>query len=95
MKVIEQDGYLYLGILEMDRIMRDEMRLRFKKKYFRRLRIVMKTRLNRRNKIQPVNTWAVARLKYGAGIVTCNNAEVKNLDRKNKEDIDIVWSFPP
>ena len=31
MKVIEQDGYLYLGILEMDRILEEEMRLRFKK----------------------------------------------------------------
>ena len=64
----------------MDRIMEEEMRSKFKKEYFRRLRLVMKSKLNGRNKIQAVNTWTVALLLYGAGIVTWNNEEVQNLE---------------
>ena len=36
MKVVENDGYKYLGILEIDGVMEDEMKMKFRKEYLRR-----------------------------------------------------------
>ena len=41
MKVIEEIGYKYLGILEMDRIKEEAMMNRFNKEYLRRLRLIL------------------------------------------------------
>ena len=41
-KIAEQDGYKYLGILEVDKIMEAEMKRKFVKEYERRLRLVLK-----------------------------------------------------
>ena len=35
-KQVEKDGYKYLGVLELDRIMESDMKERFSKEYFRR-----------------------------------------------------------
>ena len=54
MKEVDENGYAYLDILEWDE---------------RRLRLILKSKLNGKNKIQAVNTWVVALLRYGAGIL--------------------------
>ena len=68
-KIAEQGGYKYLGILELDKIMEAEMKRKFVKEYERRLRLVLKSKLNGKNKIMAMNTWAVALLRYGAGVL--------------------------
>ena len=45
-KQVEKDGYKYLGVLELDRIMESDMKERFSKEYFRRFKLVLKSRLN-------------------------------------------------
>ena len=40
--ITEQDGYKYLGILELDKFMEAEMKKTFVKEYERRLRLVLK-----------------------------------------------------
>ena len=59
MKDIDETGYTYLGILETDKIKEKEMNEKFSKKCLRRLRLILKSKLNGRNKIMAVNTWAV------------------------------------
>ena len=39
------------------------------KKYKRRLPLVLKTKLNGKNKITAINAWTVAVIRYGAGIL--------------------------
>ena len=46
-----------------------EMKKRFAREYKRRLKLVLKSKLNRKNKINTINTWAVSVLRYGAGII--------------------------
>ena len=46
MKGIEQNGYRYLGILEVGEVLEEEMRSKSKTKYFRRLRLIIKSKLN-------------------------------------------------
>ena len=56
MREIEEDWYKYLGILEVDLMREKEMKKRFAREYKRRLKLVMKSKLNGKNNI---NTWAV------------------------------------
>ena len=64
-----KDGYKYLEILEHDRVKEQGMRDKFRNEYFRRAKMILKSKLNGRNKIMPLNTWAVSTLRYGAGIL--------------------------
>ena len=69
MKERDENGYTYLGILELDEIKEHEMKIKVTGEYKKRLRLILNSKLNGKNKIQAINTWAVALLKYGAGIV--------------------------
>ena len=69
MKEIEEDGYKYLGILEYDRVKEQKMKDKFRNKYFRRAKLILKSKLNGRTKIMTLNTWAVSILRYGTGIL--------------------------
>ena len=77
MKEVDEKGYTYLGILELDQIKEHEMKNKVTTEYKRRLRQILKSRLNGKNKIQAINTWAVALLRYGAGIINWKVAELK------------------
>ena len=63
MKEIDENGYTYLDILELDKIKEHEMKIKVTAEDKRRLRLILKYRLNGKNKIQAINTWAVALLK--------------------------------
>ena len=79
-KVIKalQEGqtYKYLGILEADKFLGQEMKLKVSKEYFRRLRKVLKSKLNGGNLDQGVNTWAVSLLRYSAAIISWRKCEL-------------------
>ena len=84
MREVEEDGYKYLGIVELDKIKETEMKDQFRKEYIIRVKLVLKSKLHGRNKITATNNWAVAVLRYGAGIISWTNEEMKNLDRKTR-----------
>ena len=69
MKEVDENGYAYLDILELDEEKEHEMKIKVTIEYKRRLSLILKSKLNGKNKIQAVNTWAVALLRYGAGIL--------------------------
>ena len=52
----EGESYKYLGISETGRFLEKEMKLKVSKEYFRRLRKVLKPKLNGGNLVQGVNT---------------------------------------
>ena len=68
MKDINETEYSYLGILETDKINKKEMKEKFRKEYLQWLRLILRSKLNGRNKIMAVNTWVVSVMRYGAGI---------------------------
>ena len=53
---MKEDGYKYLGILDYDRIKEQEMKDKFRNEYFRRVKLILKSKLNARNKIMALNT---------------------------------------
>ena len=85
MKGINETGYKYLGILETEKIKEKEMKEKFSKDYLRRLRLILRSKLNRRKKIMAVNTWAVLVIRYGAGILKWNTDSLKNLDWRTRK----------
>ena len=64
----EKETYKYLGILEADTI-KVELKEKIKKKYLRRTRKLLETKLSRRNLIKGINTWAVPLVKYSGAFL--------------------------
>lgn len=85
MRQIEDDGYKYLGIMEMDQIMESTMKAASGKEYLRRLQLILKSQLNGKNKVLAINSWAISVLRYGAGVINWNMEEVKKLDRRTRK----------
>ena len=56
----EREHYKYLRILEADRFLGQGMKLKVSKEYFRRLKKVLRSKLNGGNLVQGVNTWPVS-----------------------------------
>ena len=55
------------------------------------MRLIMKSKLNAKNEIQAINTWAVALLRCGAGIIKWKVDELKNNGQNHGKDFEDVW----
>ena len=84
MKDIVETGYTYLGIMQTHKIKQKEMKEMFNREYVRQLRLLIRSKLNGRNKITTVNTWVASVMRYGAGILKCSTDELKSLDRRTE-----------
>ena len=73
----EGQSYKYLGILESDKFLGEEMKLKVSKKYFKRLKEALKSNLNDRNLVQGVNTWRASLLKYAAALISWRRCEFR------------------
>ena len=87
MRQVGQEGYTYLGIIELDKIKETEMKDKITKEYKQRQRLILKSKLNGRNKVTVLNTWAVAIFRYGTGIIQWKASELKYLNRKSRKTI--------
>ena len=94
-KEVGQEGYTYLGIVELDKVKENEMKEKTMKEYKRRLRLILKSKLNGRNKITAINTWAVAIFRYGAGIISWRESELKSIDRKTRKYLTMYGAMHP
>ena len=52
------------------------MKLKVSKEYFRRLKKVLKSKLNGGNLVQGVNIWAVSLLRCLAAFISCRKCEL-------------------
>ena len=80
-------GYKYLGILELDKIMCDEMKRKVKEVYQKRVKLLMKTHLNGKNLFQALNTWAISVIRYSAAFLDWTKEETKELDRWTRKQL--------
>ena len=95
MKSVEENGYKYLGILEYDEFLHAETKIRLQNEYYRRLKRSLKSKLNGKNVIIAVNTWAVSVLRYGAGVINWTKAELESIDRKTRKQMTIYGMLHP
>ena len=73
-------GYKYLGGLEFDKIMYDEMKRKVREVYQERVKLLMKTHLDGKNLFQALNTWAMSETRYSAALLDWMKEETKELD---------------
>ena len=85
----EGESYKYLGILEAERFLGEEMKLKVSKEYFRRLRKVLKSKLNGGNLVPGVSTWAVSLLRYSALFISWRKCELQSIDMKTRQLLTI------
>ena len=83
----EVGGYKYLGVLELDKIMCDEMKRKVKEVYQKRVKLLMKSHLNGKNLFQALNTWAISVIRYSAAFLDWTKEETKELDRWTRKQL--------
>ena len=71
------------------------MKLNVSKEYIRRLRKVLKSKLNGRNLIHGVNVWAVSLLRYSAALVSWRKSELEAIGRKTRKLFTIYGTLHP
>jgi len=74
--------YMYLRIEESEGIQHQQMKERLKQEYSRRLRMILKSELNARNKITANGALAVPVLRYSFGIINWKTEEIKKIARQ-------------
>ena len=67
----EGEGDTYLGVMEADEIMHNNMKSKVGKECLRRVRKAAQPKLNARKQIKATNTWAVTP-KKGSAVLTLN-----------------------
>ena len=84
-KEVEEDGYKYLGIMQLDKILNAEMKGKITSEYVRRVKKLCRSKLNGGNLISGINTWAVSVLRYSAGIVDWTVEELVSMHRRTRK----------
>ena len=57
--------------------------------------MILKSKLNGRNKVKAINTWAGAIFRYGAGIIQWKASELKDLNRKSRKTMTMYGGLHP
>ena len=78
----QEEVYKYLGVNEGDGIQHASMKDKLKKEVIRRVRSILKTELNAKNRITAINTLAVPVIAYSFNIINWNLNEIKKIDTK-------------
>ena len=80
---VEEEGYKYLGILQLDVTLNTKMKDKITSEYVRRVKKLCRSKLNGGNIISGINAWVVSVLRYSAGIVDWTVEELVSMGRKN------------
>lgn len=81
----DAEGYKYLGVIELDMMLCNEIKEKTKEVYMRRLKLLLKSRLNDRHLFTAINSFAVAIIQYSADFVGWTQEEMKYLDRDTRQ----------
>ena len=77
-----EKNYKYLGVPEGDGIQHSSMREKIRKECFRRVRSILRSELNARNRIDAINSLALPEVTYSFTIINCSLTEMKKVDTK-------------
>ena len=91
----EKETYKYLGILEAYTTKQAEMKEKILKEYLRRTRKLLETKLNSRNLIKGINTWAVPLVRYSGPFLKWTREELKQMDQRTRKLITMHKALHP
>ena len=93
---LDQEGvYKYLGVDESDGIQHSKMKEKIRKEYDRRVRSILRTELNGRNKMEAINSLAVPVVQYSFGIIDWKISELKKIDTKKRKLLNMHKMLHP
>ena len=85
-KELEQEStYKYLGVNEGDGIQHSMMKEKIRKEYYHRVRMILKTELNSKNKFEAINTLAIPVVTFSFNIINWTTNDLKRLDTKTRK----------
>ena len=82
-----------MGIIEREEIKHQEMKEKIKKEYIKRLKAILKSKLNSGNTVKAINSWAVPVIRYSAGIVDWKNPELRNMSGKTRKVLNMYQAL--
>ena len=85
----QAETYKYLGMEEEEGVQHHKIKI--KKEYKRRIKLVLKSELNARNKIAAINTLPVPVILYSYGVIDWKLDEKQNLDRMTRKQMCVNW----
>ena len=91
----EENGYKYLGVMEANQALGGQMKERLRKEYKRRVKKILKSKLNGGNTITAINTWAVSMMRYAAAFVDGRKDELKEIDRDTRKMMNMYRALNP
>ena len=83
----QAETYKYLGMEEGEGVQHHKMKVNIRKEYKRRIKLVLKSELNARNKIAAINTLAVPVILYSYGVIDWKLDEIQDLDRMTRKQL--------
>ena len=89
------ETYKYLGILQTDDIKHKQAKRKTLSKCNKRVKKILKSKLNGGNIIKAINSWAVPVVRYTARIIDWIQAELEDLDRKTKKLMSAYHALHP
>lgn len=78
----EDEMYKYLGMHQKQCTEHKYIKETIKEKYFKRINMILKSKLNAKNQIKAINTYAIPLLTYTFGIVKWTQTEMKDIQTK-------------
>ena len=91
----EENGYKYLGVMEANQVLSGQMKERLRKEYKRRVKKILKSKLNGGSTITAINTWAVSMMRYAAPFVDWRKDELKEIDRGTRKMMNMYRVLHP
>ena len=79
------ETHMYLGVHGCNGISHSAMKEKIRKEYYRRIRLVLKTELNSKDRIVVINTLAVLVVQYSYNILNWNLLDLQRMDRKTRK----------
>ena len=91
----EGESYKYLGLVEADEVMVNEMKDEVKKQHYRRVRKVVETKLNSGNVFKAINTWAVSVVRYSVAFLGLSRLQLEGINRRIRKLLTMHNGFHP
>ena len=83
MEAMNEDGiYIYFGHMQTKQLKHTQMKPKLGDEYSNRTSSILKTKLNGKNKMKTINTYATPVLIYSSGIVKWSPTDLENLQTK-------------
>jgi len=90
-----ETGCKYLGILQNMQNKQKEEKRKVTTTCRKKLRQILKSRLNAKNNIQAINTYAMPVITYTTGITDWNKKEIQDLDRMTRKTMNMYGGLHP